>query len=182
MKDEKPDDRLDDALREAIAALPREIQPQRDLWPGIAARIAPRRRFARYWPAAAAIALVAIGAAVGTAWFDRATVPAPAVQQAFVAAPAANPRAPAVMPRNPRALALAASVRQSTRMDPKTQAVLLRNLAIIENSLDNIQQALRQAPDDAGLQQLLYQMYRSEAALLDAAQRVQLQSSTGVVT
>jgi hypothetical protein len=166
----------DEELREALDALPREVQPERDLWPDIAARLAPRRNRFRYWPAAAAvIAIVAVGAIVAALLLSR-----PAANKGLVATSAKRPPANVVMPQTVRAQTLAASVRKSTRLDPKTQAVLLKNLAIIENSLDNIQQALKQNPDNPGLQTLLYQMYRNEAALLNAAQRVQLQTSTGI--
>ncbi|HEX5353868.1 MAG TPA: hypothetical protein VFW60_07295 [Rhodanobacteraceae bacterium] len=178
MTTENPNDMLDRKLRDALAGLPRDIQPQRDLWPAIDARITPRHRLMRYWPAAAAIALAAlVGAMVLALRFGH-----PAVNEPSVAVNVARPLNLDVMPHTPRAIAMAASVRRSTRLDPKTQAVLLNNLAIIENSLDNIQRALQQNPDNPGLQQLLYQMYRSEAALLDAAQRVQLQTTTGVAT
>ncbi len=174
MTDENDNDIQDEKLRRALAALPREIRPERDLWPEIATRIAPRRR--QYWPAAAAIALVAVGAIVASIVFTR-----PAANPGVAAIPTARKSAPVTMPQTVRARTLAASIRKSTRLDPKTQAVLLRNLAIIENSLDNIRRALRDDPNNPGLQGLLYQMYRNEAALLNAAQRVQLQTSTGVV-
>lgn len=176
MTNEDPEEMLDEKLLNACAALPREIQPTRDLWPGIAARIAPRRRFMRLASLAAAVALISAGAIVAAILWGHPTL-GPRLATRAPQEPAA-----VVMPQTERAVAIAASVRESTRLDPKTQAVLLRNLAIIENSLDDIQQALRQDPGNPGLQQLLYQMYRSEAALLDAAQRVQLQSTTGVAT
>ncbi len=178
MTTENPNDMLDEKLREALAGLPRDIQPQHDLWPAIDARIAPRRRLMRYWPAAAAVVLaVVVGVIILAMRFSH-----PAINEPTVAANVSRPPALDVMPRTPRAIAIAASVRRSTRLNPKTEAVLLKNLAIIENSLGNIQRALQQDPDNPGLQQLLYQMYRSEAALLDAAQRVQLQTTTGVAT
>lgn len=178
MTTENPNDMLDGKLRDALAGLPRDIQPQRDLWPAIDARITQRHRFMRYLPAAAAVALaVLVGGIVLALHFSHPTVDEPSVAVNVV-----RPSPLDVMPGTPRATAMAASVRRSTRLDPKTRAVLLRNLAIIENSLDNIQRALQQDPDNPGLQQLLYQMYRSEAALLDAAQRVQLQTPTGVAT
>lgn len=181
MKNEMSDDVLDEALRKRIAMLPREVRPKHDLWFGIEARIAPRHRFLRYWPAAAAVAVVVLAGAIFFATqFSRPVAHAPALAARIAPQRVLSQPALDVMPRTPRAIAIAASVRRSTRLDPKTQAVLLKNLAIIENSLDNIQRALRQDPGNPGLQQLLYQMYRNEAALLDAAQRVQLQTATGV--
>ncbi|MGH8272822.1 MAG: hypothetical protein ACRES9_00985 [Gammaproteobacteria bacterium] len=175
MTNESSNDIRDENLRKALSALPRKIEPERDLWPGIAARIAPRQHYYRYWPAAAAIAVIAVGAIAAAILLNR-----PTANKAFVATRPQQQPIAVSMPHNARAQTLAASVRKATRLDPKTQAVLLRNLAIIENSLDNIERALNKNPDNPGLQTLLFQMYRNEAALLNAAQRVQLQSSTGV--
>ncbi|MGH8215623.1 MAG: hypothetical protein ACREPZ_08015 [Rhodanobacteraceae bacterium] len=76
---------------------------------------------------------------------------------------------------------VAAAIRQNTRDDPHTQAVLLTNLDLVETSITHIQQALNENPGNTGLQPLLYQQYRNEATLVAAAQRVQLQTATGVI-
>lgn len=165
------DDLRDETLQKLIDGLPREVEPERDLWPGIATRITPRRRL-HYWPAVAAIALVAIGAIVASLLLIH-----PAANRTVAVAPVSSQPSSVTMPQTARAQTLAASVRHSTRLDPDTRAVLLRNLAIIENSLDNIQRALNENPNNVGLQPLLYQMYRNEAALLAAAQRSELQST-----
>ena len=74
-------DELDPQLASAIAAL-EDREPEADLWPGIAGRIAPRRpRMLKLrWPvaAAAALALVAGSAAV-TTLLTRNTAPATVV-------------------------------------------------------------------------------------------------------
>lgn len=170
------DDIEDQDLCRALDRLPRDIQPPHDLWSDIAKRLAPRRRH-RYWPVAAAIALVALGAIAGSILLTRPTTNQTV---AIAPVPVAQQSAPVAMPQTARAQTLAASVRNATKLDPQTRAVLLRNLAIIEHSLDNIQRALRNNPNSAGLQNMLYQMYRNEAALMSAAQRVQLQNSTGM--
>jgi hypothetical protein len=171
---------LDGKLRAAIDRLPHEIPPQRDLWPGIAARITPRRPRLRSWPIAAAVAgFLAIGALIAALSLHHTSAPT-----GFANAPAVTPSQPSATPAMPngRATAIAATVRRSTRLDPRMQAELLKNLGIIETSIANIQQALTQDPMSPGLQPLLYQQYRQEAALITAAQRIQLQTTAGIIS
>ena len=62
-------------LRWRLRQLPAEIEPPRDLFPGIAQRIArPARRSRRPWLAGLAIA-ASVCVAVGVAWTLRAPVP-----------------------------------------------------------------------------------------------------------
>jgi hypothetical protein len=66
------------ATLQRLASLPLEAEPARDLWPAVAARIAPPARPAarfprRYWAqAAAALLLFASGVAAGHSWGARA--------------------------------------------------------------------------------------------------------------
>ena len=86
-------------LRLHLRALPREIDPPRDLWPGIAGRLAtPATRPAR-WRRFAGFALAAcLCAAIGVAWLARPAATgaaSPAVATAPAPAPAAAPGSPA---------------------------------------------------------------------------------------
>lgn len=172
-------DRDDDALRAALAKMPRSIEPARDLWPGIAARIAPAARPGTYrrWGIAAAIAIAVGTAAAGLALRPTTPTNRYAVTPA-VNAPAATSPATEADYFGARARFAAAAVRNSTGLAPNTRAVLLHNLAIIEKSMGNIRQALARDPNDLQLRRLLYQLYQDEAALLNAAQQVQLQTTT----
>lgn len=166
----------DGALRKAVESLPHEIAPERDLWPGIAAQIAPRHQRFRPWSIAAGVAcLITLGAIVTALSLHRPQMPASLASRQPATQPTATPSP------NERAETLAAAIRRSTREDPHTQAVLLTNLDIVETSITRIQQALNEDPGNPGLQPLLYQQYRNEATLVAAAQRVQLQTSTGVL-
>ncbi len=65
-------------LRWQLRQLPREIEPPRDLWPGIAARIQPRRAgHSRRWLAGLALA-ASLLLAVGLAWRLQRPASAPA--------------------------------------------------------------------------------------------------------
>ncbi|MEO8746185.1 MAG: hypothetical protein ABI379_00785 [Rhodanobacter sp.] len=172
-------DTHDERLRNAIDALPREIAPEHDLWPDIAARIAPRRHRLQPLSVAAAVAgLIAIG--VIAAALSMRHPQAPTTFAARQPAARSQPFASTSLP-NARAKSIAATIRHSTRLDPRTQAVLLANLDLTETSISKIQHALRTDPGNPGLQPLLYQQYRNEAVLVAAAQRVQLQTATGVI-
>ncbi len=176
----RTDELRDETLRQAVASLPREMAPARDLWPGIAARIAPRRQRSRQaWSLAAGVALlIAIGAIFATLPMQRPQAPASLASQQ----PALRPRPVAAKSQpNERTRMLAATIRRSTREDPQTRTVLLANLDLVEASITRIQQALGQDPGNFGLQPLLYQQYQDEATLVAAAQRVQLQTDTGVI-
>lgn len=175
----RTDEIRDETLRRAVESLPREMAPEHDLWPGIAARIAPRRQRFQPWSIAAGIAcLAAISAiAVALSLHRQPTPTALATRQ-----PATRPQPVAAAPSpDERSRMLAAAIRRSTREDPRTQAVLLTNLDLVETSITHIQQALNEDPGNPGLQPLLYQQYRNEATLVAAAQRVQLQTATGVI-
>lgn len=167
------DDR-DDALRAALAKMPRSIEPTRDLWPDIATRIAPAAKphTHRWWGIAAAI-VIAVGAAAAGLTLHP-TAPA----DRYAATPSAPSPAAEAEYFGARARFAAAAVRNSTGMAPDTRAVLLHNLAIIEKSMTNIRQALARDPNNLQLRRLLYQLYQDEAALLNAAQQVQLQTTT----
>lgn len=173
------DEIRDETLRNAVDSLPREIAPEHDLWPGIATRIAPHRHRFQPWSIAAGIAsLVAIGAILAALSLHRQQVPATLAGRQSATQP--RPVAATPLP-NERARMLAATIRRSTRQDPHTRAVLLKNLDLVETSITRIQQALNEDPGNPGLQPLLYQQYRDEATLVAAAQRVELQTATGVI-
>jgi hypothetical protein len=175
----KTDKIPDETLGKAVESLPREMLPERDLWPAIAAQIAPRRHRLQRWSIAAVFAcVIALGAALATLSLHRQQTPATLASRQ----PATQPQPVAAAPLpNERTRMLTAAIRRSTRQDPHTQAVLLKNLDLVETSITHIQQALNEDPANPGLQPLLYQQYRNEATLVAAAQQVQLQTSTGAI-
>lgn len=72
-------------LRWQLRQLPRDIEPPRDLWPGIAARLSPARpaRTGRAWWVGLAMA-ASLCLAVGIAWQRQGRPPAPDPQAALV--------------------------------------------------------------------------------------------------
>lgn len=170
-------------LAEATA-LPREIQPQRDLWPGIADRIGLRRERVAAFPrrgwlgsrgaglAAAAAVLVAVSSTF-TAIVGR--------NGAMPAAPAASPwrLEPAALGREPgpvleaeagyaRATAtlMAALDERPDSLAPETRAVVEENLRIIDDALRQVREALRKDPGSRELTRMLTATHKKKVDVL----------------
>ena len=181
----------DDLIRQA-RTLPRSVPPERDLWPDIAARLeetgsAPSPAgtavpvqagrhpspTARRWQPLAWAATLVLAVSAGF-WLGRSPDPSAAdlAGQAVTAAPAATPVV-AVGP-SPRAdlqqtrAALARDIDQRLDgLNPPTRAVVLDNLAVINQALDEIDAALA-ATADSGLDaRLLMAMYADQLVLMN---------------
>jgi anti-sigma factor RsiW len=176
-------------IRELLAlaaSLPRSIEPPADLWPEIRTRIragsdganaaapmSPRfgRSFIREhrWLAAAAVLLVVASSAL-TALFLETRTP-PLVRADMVAFPADSGTPAAVRTvaddytRLDRELAdlLAA---QRGKLQPETIAKVERNLAIIDEAIAEIREALAADPGNDALRQLLKASYGQKSALV----------------
>lgn len=172
----------DARLTRALAALPRELPPERDLWPGIAAQLAPRSSERRWLPlAAAAVLLVAASSLITAHVVRQGATPVASV------APAAAPETPAV-PAAPATSVQAASFGPGYALDPEYAAarrqlaeMLARridrlpasarqkvenNLAELHRAADEINAALALQPGDALLEELLLNTYQDELAVL----------------
>jgi hypothetical protein len=154
--------------------LPRQIEPERDLWPQIEARLrepAPEARPRRWFPAALAASL-ALAAGVGF-WFGNLDGPNP---DPAIAALPSNTSAgqrersmPASLPLDvqlTRAELVTRLERQISGLPPEFQTVVIRNLAVINDALDEIDAALADTPDNGADQRLLMAMYADQLALL----------------
>ncbi len=154
-----------DAESQRLAAitgeLPRAIEPERDLWLGIEARIAARRPRSRRWDLAlaAGIGALTVGALfIGFTYNETRQVAAPewAYQQLDTAY---------------QPLRRASLERYRTRadqLDPQLRATVESNLAIIDRALAEIRIALASRPSDAALGAMLRRTYEQELALIDA--------------
>ena len=156
----------DGPLTGLAAQLPRSIEPPRDLWPAIEARIAPPPRRARGWRialAAAALAAVAAGSSLTTAWLMNGTDGPPAVS-------AAAPREAAYL-RATGALVQELALRRD-ELAPETVAVLDRNLEIIDRAIQESRAALAADPANADLAELLWASYERKVSFLEQAARL----------
>jgi hypothetical protein len=176
----------------SLRELPQAIEPVRDLWPDIEARIneiqaavpraagvqviPPRRSGARLrWLAAAAmVACVAVGV-----WIGRSVLPT--VGQGTSARPvsasnaAAVPGAPTAFdaayvndPRyqRQRAALLRSLQAQLAALPPPTRDKVTASLATIEKAKADLEQALGKDPGNALLQELLINTYQDEMRVL----------------
>ena len=165
---ERPDERIDVAL----ASLPRELPPARDLWPDIESRLEPRRRRGAWaWQAAAAIALVAVSSLITASLVRRADAPvartvAPDPQaQATKAAfgPSYSLNAEYDMARRQLATDLE---QRLAGMPPSARQKLEANLAEMHRAAAEINAALARQPGDPLLEELLLNTYQDELGVL----------------
>jgi hypothetical protein len=173
----------------SLGELPVAIEPPRDLWPGIEARlkapgvtvaaVSPRPAGARLaqlrWLAAAAmVASVAVGV-----WIGREVLPL-----SGGAATAPQSAASTASPASPEAAALNASYvsdpryqRQRTEllktlqarieaMPPPARLKVTASLATIEHAKEDLERALGKDPSNALLQELLINTYQDEMRAL----------------
>lgn len=177
-----------DRIRELLAlaaTLPRSVDPPTDLWPDIQARIrartgraapaastAPRSRWDafvrdRRWLAAAAVLLIVASSMLTALFLDR-TTPLTAERPDSVG-PAQ--RAPAVRTvsddydRLDQELTTLLAA-QRDKLQPETIAKVERNLAIIDQAIAEIRQALIEDPGNDALRQLLKATYGQKSALV----------------
>jgi hypothetical protein len=171
----------DDGLMAAARRLPREIPPERDLWPGIRDRIessaAPddaRNRKFPAWPLrfAAAAALVAATAVVTLTLVQQR--PGPAVAERSNGEPARFGAGYDLGAKHQlvRASLRADLARHLETLPPETAAVVERNLAQIREAVKEINRALEDDPGNILLQQLLMAAYQDEMDVLANVNRM----------
>jgi len=174
-------------LLAAAAALPAEIAPARDLWPGIAARLgapatSPARtagaRFRPRWAAlaAAAVLLVAVTAAVTARLTARAPVahpPAGGSAAVALAASGDGDLAATVAEYERAAGALRAALAERRAVLPAaTRRVVDENLAVVDAAIAELTRAVAGAPGDDNLRALLAAAYGKQLELLETANRL----------
>jgi hypothetical protein len=123
----------DDAPLAGLRGLDLDVQPSRDLWPGIASKLAPRRRRfgANGWMglAAAACVVAIVGLAVVQPPQPQGTTKTAVGETAFAA--------------------------PDLRAAAGSRALVKANLQLSRNSAAQIRRALEQDPDSASLRRLL---------------------------
>lgn len=141
------------------AALPRTVEPPRDLWRGIAPRLSRRRGRIQLpvWAAAAAALLLMTATAVATILLVRPGTNA----GGFAGTEARYARA-----------AIEVSdlyLRSRDSLGQETRAVLERNLAVIERALGEAREALAADPANRTLEALVVAAYKRKIAFLERA-------------
>ena len=168
----------EDPLLAKAAELPKDVEPTRDLWPGIAARLgeAPRETTAKgfRWPMALAAGfLVASVSALLTWSLMRAPEPAvvaniPPVQAAVADivpvsyGPNSGLTAQELMARDE----LVVRFRETfATLRPETRDAIVKNLAIMQAAADEIDAALAKDPASGMLKGMLVGTYKQELQL-----------------
>jgi hypothetical protein len=172
-------------LGHGTRALPRSIEPDRDLWPGIAAEIDQNRivrgRFnharpamtRRLWLAAAAAAILVVS--VTAAYFagvERGrprTAGAPPLESTYLRAAYGNLATD--LQRTRDQLRVSLDQRQE-ELSPETWSVVMDNMAVIDNAIERIETALTENPEDGRLNRQLAVAYRRQIDLLQRATRL----------
>jgi len=144
-------------LRWQLRQLPRELDPPRDLWPGIAARLPPQapRRGLRPWLGGLALA-ASVSLAVGLAWQLRAPTSAPD-----------NPQRELVQ-REAEAMTLEFQAALDQFEGATLPEPLVPALATLDQSAEDIRAALAANPEAS---YLLGQLRRTYARRLALTQR-----------
>ncbi len=174
----------EDVLMRAARGLPRDVAPQRDLWPGIEHAISmpvPSRRWnwSRIAAQAAAVVLL-VGGSSAVTWLalDERQ---PAVQSVATTKPLEFEMVAGsfggryhlgpefVDARNGLAAGLDAKL---AMLPPETQQAVAKNIEDIRAAISEMNQALANEPDNALLQDLLLGAYREELNLMRRVDRI----------
>jgi hypothetical protein len=168
----------EDPLLAKAAELPKDVAPPRDLWPGIAARIArgeqaPARPAFR-WPLALAAALLVASVSALLTWsLVRDPQPAGTTQIASVPA-AAGDFVPVSYGPNSGLTAKELAARDELftqfrgafeTLKPETRDAIVKNLAIMQTAADQIDAALAKDPASGMLKGMLVGTYKQELQL-----------------
>ena len=174
----------------SLRDLPQDIAPPRDLWPGIAAQIAPsadavkasdvaparpaagRIVRLRWLAAAAAVACLAVGM-----WIDRSLLPLPGKVEGGAPTVSAHGTAgapasldvsyvPDARYQRQRAALLGSLQAHLNALPPDTRTKVLASLATIGKAKQDLESALGKNPGDALLQELLVNTYQDEMRVL----------------
>lgn len=185
------------SLRQQAAALPREIEPGRDLWPEIESRLAPTRvmrvDFGTRGPAAwfglrstwaqwatlatAALVLVVASSAI-TAYFMGAM--APAGGRGGEATGLAQPVSSALAELEPAEVGYAQAIEdlvqtldeQREELDPDTVTAIEANLRVIDEAIRRARAAIERDPDNSTLARVLTDNYRKKLEFLQRTNRL----------
>jgi hypothetical protein len=183
------DHSTDARLDRALAGLARDLPPDRDLWPAIAAQLEPRRRGQARWPlaAAAAVLLVAASSLITAQIMRRSEPPTaadavPAASDTARVVPATFGPGYALDPEYAAAREQLATMlaRRIDRLPSSARQKVEHNLAELRRAADEINAALALQPGDALLEELLLNTYQDELAVLASVNQLANLNGTDV--
>jgi hypothetical protein len=167
----------DDPLLAKAAELPKDVMPQRDLWPAIAARIGragePPAKPAFRWPLALAAALLVASVSALLTW-SLLRDPQAAGPAVIAQAPAAADIVPVHYGPNSDVSAAELAARDAllvqfrdafATLRPETREAIQKNLAVMQAAADEIDAALAKDPASGMLQGMLAGTYKQELNL-----------------
>ena len=170
------------ALLAEAAALPREVAPPRDLWPGIAERIKTPRRVVPFRPGwlragpGALAAAAAVVLALGAVLLRTQPRPGPGAPGGRLVAVSVTPdtgvgQAEAEYVRATADL-MAALESRRPGLAPETLKVVDDNLRIIDGALTALRDALRKDPQNGQLAHMLAATHRKKVDVLRRAMKL----------
>ena len=164
-------------LLERARALPRSIEPPRDLWPDVDAALdaapvvalgaapwRPRAGLRPVWLVAAALALVVVTAALTTFFLRESDT---LLARKLKGMPGAA--SPSTETR-PASEDLLRSLEEQN-LPPETIAIVQRNLAVIDVAIAELEAALAEDPDNRELARMLVSTHRKRDELIQGAVR-----------
>jgi hypothetical protein len=173
------DNRFDERLAEAAAALPTAVKPRRDLWPGIEQAISRPARPARpvwqsMWAQAAAVVLL-VGGSSGLTYIAMSGDGAASVAviegaPTLVFEPVSGSFG-SQYNLGPDYLDAKRDLQakldeELQRLAPEARDAVITNLKTIQTAIDEINKALAKEPGNVLLQELLLSTYREELDLM----------------
>lgn len=155
-------------LLEELGRLPRERQPQADLWPGVEARIRPMqaRSFRRIPTAIAAAIVGSLVTAFGLSINERMETTAPAFVQTLPATGAGMTYASGVDLEYSGALRDLAGQMQSWQRAGQDGSVLMSNLRVLSEASEELRAAIAEDPQSIYLAQLLASTQKKQLSVM----------------
>jgi hypothetical protein len=170
-------------LRDLAAALPRSLEPPRDLWPGIEARASAtkvvRGRFGSRAVLAAAAAVVIVSSVVAAYFIGRSQAVMVTVEPTSVVESGPSEVLLASFEGlgvnnylDTRTELLDALDARKHELSGETMEVVMDNLLLIDQAMDRIAEALGEDPENEFLMKQLAGAYRRQIDLLQRAVRM----------
>lgn len=166
-------------LLKLAGTLPKEADPENDLWDGIRARIEPQqaarpsgRRPMPYWLAVAAVILTGVLA------FVVLRNGGPGLEEQVAEQPNPNEEIKLAYDqvvddyRKARDVLRAQLDLRKDELDPETVAVIEDNLKIMDQAAGEIRLALQRDPGNRGLERMMLASYRKQVDLLKRANAI----------